>query len=143
MDDFTIDFGAENIDLTTYQQQLKRELSRITQSALTQWANDSDNAFQQALAGAIAQATNAAYEEILGSVTGAATGKSGSGSDKFSNAISDLVVAKVNSILFPTRTHTSSRETERSQQAEAAFRLSRSQQQAEQTRTSLQGQRNL
>ena len=143
MTQFTFDFSANNAELSAFESQLASELESITNRALSQWFAASDSAFQSALRNLIAEASEAVYQELLNSViNNGVSGGSGSSAD-FQQAITDLIVAKINDIVSPTKTTVTSRETDRSQAAESAFRLSRSQTQAQTAREAVAGQRNL
>ncbi len=143
MTTFTFNFSANNAELSAFESQLASELESITNRALNQWIAASDSAFESALRSLIAEASETVYRELLNTVVNnGVSGDGGSGAD-FQQAITDLIVAKINDIISPTKTTVTSRETERSQRAEASFRLSRSQTQAQVARDAVAGQRNL
>jgi hypothetical protein len=143
MNDFSINLTG-NTDLGALEAQLARELDTIANRAIAQWISRSDSAFEAALRTLIVEASDAVYQELLSSVlqTGVSGGSGGSSGD-FQQAITDLIVAKINDIISPTKPTVTTRETERSQNAEASFRLSRSQAQAQAARDAMAGQRNL
>jgi hypothetical protein len=143
MNDFSINLTG-NTDLGALEAQLARELDTIANRAIAQWISRSDSAFEAALRTLIVEASDAVYQELLSSVlqTGVSGGSGGSSGD-FQQAITDLIVAKINDIISPTKTTVTTRETERSQNAEASFRLSRSKAQAQAARDAMAGQRNL
>jgi len=129
-----------------YRRELEKRLERVAEAALEKWLHEAETAVERTLSAALAQALSSAGTQSVGIGDSGAEEESflsAFGSSRSSaslvNALSQLLTARLNR----KEIRTSSTETTRSQTANAAFRESQSQQQANAAKMAARGQRNL